>query len=409
MGGKMSINRLLPLLLSVAVVAPPVMATEFFSWDADTVSYTLEGVAKNCSGQSLEGNSVFDCTIKQEGTCSVNLKPDGASQNSIGCETGTSNAIDMDDGTWRYYRWWMRIASDFVWRNGKSNAGYFKAARIKQNVSPAQTPSIWTLYIRGDDPAHATSGSGGGGQLYVGECNAPCCNGPAGCSDGPTDPSDGLIEYDFPEDDQFHEYIMGIKLQTGPTAADGEFHVWVDGVEITPAVTTMRYYNAATTPADGGESWGAVMSRPFQQLCPTNDLCPSGAGGDMWVDDFNLSDVFNSNFSGGGPTCGDDTIDVGELCDGTALSGETCVTQGFTAGTLTCAGDCLSFVTTACTLCGNGVAETGETCDGDDLNGFSCSAVVPGSSGTLTCGGNCLGFDTSGCTPQTTSTGIVIR
>ena len=39
-----------------------------------------------------------------------------------------------------------------------------------------------------------------------------------------------------------------------------------------------------------------------------------------------------SSSSSGGPSCGDGVIDMGEDCDGMALGGETCVSQGATIG-----------------------------------------------------------------------------
>lgn len=48
------------------------------------------------------------------------------------------------------------------------------------------------------------------------------------------------------------------------------------------------------------------------------------------------------------PVCGNNTIEGDEVCDGTALAGETCVTQGFDNGTLACSGTCDGFVTTGC-------------------------------------------------------------
>ena len=46
--------------------------------------------------------------------------------------------------------------------------------------------------------------------------------------------------------------------------------------------------------------------------------------------------------------CGDGIIDPSETCDGAAIGGETCVTQGYDSGALACASDCLSYNTTAC-------------------------------------------------------------
>lgn len=50
---------------------------------------------------------------------------------------------------------------------------------------------------------------------------------------------------------------------------------------------------------------------------------------------------------GGGAVCGNSLIEGSEQCDGANLSGETCVTQGFASGTLSCAANC-TFNTTSC-------------------------------------------------------------
>lgn len=50
-----------------------------------------------------------------------------------------------------------------------------------------------------------------------------------------------------------------------------------------------------------------------------------------------------------GPYCGDNILNGPEtICDGTNLTGETCVSLGFAGGTLGCAVDCLSFNTNGC-------------------------------------------------------------
>ena len=46
--------------------------------------------------------------------------------------------------------------------------------------------------------------------------------------------------------------------------------------------------------------------------------------------------------------------------------------------------------------CGNGIVETGEQCDGGNLGGQTC-VTLGYSSGTLSCTSACA-FDTSGCT-----------
>jgi len=78
--------------------------------------------------------------------------------------------------------------------------------------------------------------------------------------------------------------------------------------------------------------------------------------------------------------CGNGVIDLtnGEQCDSGDLGGQTCVSRGYTGGTLTCNGDC-TFNESGCTLvpvCGNGNVEPGEDCDDGNLAaGDGCDAT----------------------------------
>lgn len=53
-------------------------------------------------------------------------------------------------------------------------------------------------------------------------------------------------------------------------------------------------------------------------------------------------------------TCGNNLREGVELCDGTDLNGQTCVSLGFDGGALGCDNTCTAFDTTACYLCDNG-------------------------------------------------------
>ena len=66
-----------------------------------------------------------------------------------------------------------------------------------------------------------------------------------------------------------------------------------------------------------------------------------------------------------GPRCGDNTVDVdhGEVCDAQQLTGNTCVTLGFTGGALACGADCQYDISGCISVCGNGVVEPDEGCD----------------------------------------------
>src|SRR3989338_5678775 len=46
--------------------------------------------------------------------------------------------------------------------------------------------------------------------------------------------------------------------------------------------------------------------------------------------------------------CGDGAIDGSEVCDWSNISSQTCITQGFVSGSLACAANCQSFVTSSC-------------------------------------------------------------
>jgi hypothetical protein len=60
------------------------------------------------------------------------------------------------------------------------------------------------------------------------------------------------------------------------------------------------------------------------------------------------------------PSCGDGEINAGEACDTLSLDGETCQTQGFFGGTLSCAPVTCAFNTSQCTNCGNQTCDVGE-------------------------------------------------
>ncbi|MBL8743034.1 MAG: proprotein convertase P-domain-containing protein [Myxococcales bacterium] len=97
------------------------------------------------------------------------------------------------------------------------------------------------------------------------------------------------------------------------------------------------------------------------------------------------------------PACGNAIVETPEECDGTALAGQTCVSQGFGSGTLTCDGSC-SFDTSGCAapFCGDGLLNGTEECDGTALGGATC--VSEGfAAGTLACNAGCT-FNTAGCT-----------
>ncbi len=153
----------------------------------------------------------------------------------------------------------------------------------------------------------------------------------------------------------------------------------------------------------GDDEWCGDDIVNLEEVCDGADL----AGGSCADLDFSggslacLADCsgFDTAACTGDPgVCGDGVIDAGEACDIGSLAGETCITQGFAGGALSCLGDCSGFDTTGCTGCGNDVIETGETCDGTDLGAPARTCVDEGfAGGALACLGDCSDYDTSGC------------
>lgn len=101
------------------------------------------------------------------------------------------------------------------------------------------------------------------------------------------------------------------------------------------------------------------------------------------------------------PVCGDDIVEGTEICDyGTSdNNGVDCANgsppaYGTSNACVACTATCMSVV--SMDFCGDGAVDGPEVCDGSNLNAKTC--VTQGfSAGTLACNGTC-GFDTSGCT-----------
>ena len=99
-----------------------------------------------------------------------------------------------------------------------------------------------------------------------------------------------------------------------------------------------------------------------------------------------------------GPVCGNGIIESGETCDGSNVNGIDCFDFGATAGTVRCTSDCLTYDASGCTadaVCGDSVVNGTETCDGFEFGGDSClnQGFVAGS---LSCFSDCS-TDYSGC------------
>ncbi|MDC0670685.1 hypothetical protein [Nannocystis radixulma] len=114
-----------------------------------------------------------------------------------------------------------------------------------------------------------------------------------------------------------------------------------------------------------------------------------------------------------GPECGDGLVEAPEECEAVDLKGQSCMTLGFTGGTLKCAANCV-FDKSQCVSesCGDGTLNGGEECDcgqqganctAPQLANMACANLVAPANGnyhggTLACGSpqSCL-FNKAGC------------
>ncbi len=156
----------------------------------------------------------------------------------------------------------------------------------------------------------------------------------------------------------------------------------------------------ALTGGDDDDECGNDCKRP---------VCGDGeTEGDEECDDDNGENADACTNSCTDARCGDGvrrTIGATETCDGSDLGGASCISQGFSGGTLQCNGTCTGYRTNACTGCGNGLVEGLEDCDDNNTSDPSDDALVGKDcadfgyyTGSLGCNATCDDFVTTSCT-----------
>ena len=260
------------ITLVILIYPSGASAVNYFNWNADST--------KTSVGTCINGifSGAIDTTEKHSGTGSMRIDVEN-SDGFAGCESGGEliGTGAGNDGTWIYYRWWMKISPSFVWGTGQTK---MKWNRVKQ--SNDNTPLIYTAYF--------TIGG-----IGLGECDR--CLRP-GHAQG--DASNPAVAYDFnPTTNSavtnWQEYIIGVKKQTCTTCQDSQLHLWVNGQEVGTPMTDTRICDASNC-SNWYEAWGSMGARPYPQL-----QSPTPAGGTIWLDDFSFDSTWNSIFSGSAP------------------------------------------------------------------------------------------------------------
>ncbi|MBU1068958.1 hypothetical protein KJ975_05235 [Myxococcota bacterium] len=114
-----------------------------------------------------------------------------------------------------------------------------------------------------------------------------------------------------------------------------------------------------------------------------------------------VADCSGFDTSGCGGACGDGVLqsEFGEICESGLLSGQTCESLGQYGGTLACHNDCRDFDYTDCFgTCGDGIiqSEYEEICDTTALAGQTCESQGD-YGGQLACSDDCRHYDRSAC------------
>lgn len=236
------------------------------------------------------------------------------------------------------------------------------------------------------------------------DCTNDC--GPASCGDGVTQPPEQC------DDGKAGNSQTGACLPSCVSATCGDGFIQT-GVEVCDNA------NVTTTCVDQGFDGGTIVCAPDCMSIDTSNCFACGNGvleASEECDMGNFGGLSCADYGPGGTTpagslvcsaeciidandctfCGDGLQEGPEDCDGGALGGATCVSEGFDAGTLECAMNC-TFDTSMCTECGNGVREGAEQCDMGDLGGETCADQPGFDAGPLGCAANCM-LDTSNCT-----------
>jgi hypothetical protein len=111
----------------------------------------------------------------------------------------------------------------------------------------------------------------------------------------------------------------------------------------------------------------------------------------------------------GSYSCGDGIVNGDDACDGDDLNGNTCSSQGYTSGNLSCYNNNCTLNTDSCDgyigqVCNDSAINGNEVCDcgldgectSDELDGQTC-VKRKFSGGNLSCSSNCLNFNVDEC------------
>ncbi len=149
------------------------------------------------------------------------------------------------------------------------------------------------------------------------------------CNNGADDDNDGLTDY--PNDPGCSS--QGDNTETGTDVCD-------NGLDETNDADALADYRLS-----GGDTGCTSVTDTSEIDGECDDKTDNDGDGQI---DYSADAGCSSYQDNDETNCGDGAVSGSEVCDGTNLNGQTCVTQGFGGGTLSCGATCSSFVTTSC-------------------------------------------------------------
>jgi hypothetical protein len=239
------------LAVSVAASATQPGHTTYIKWNADAIAMQVPA-GRNCGYGNSPAPPLVQSTIDTtagnfvEGTGSMKVTMDGTQEN-VGCWIDQLNTgVGWYSGEWVCYHLAMKFDPAFDWNH---NENKLKMNRLLDNQGPYTS---FTSFVRD-----------------------------RGFDIGNNANEVAIVNYDMrpggPNNvTSWHDYTIGIKLQTGVGTPDGLLKVWVDGNFVGVSAGAELCSPGYTCQGNAIEAWGAWGMPPY----------PQSPIGTIWFDNF---------------------------------------------------------------------------------------------------------------------------
>ena len=174
--------------------------------------------------------------------------------------------------------------------------------------------------------------------------------------------------------------VKGTYAASNPVVINVKPEVRIDGVSNIGDTYTITGTGFGEAPPAGAEEYLNVqINGGVAEIISWSDTeivaSVTGYGASDAGDMITVNALFCNAGYEGSDVCGNNIIEGVEVCDGTALEGETCETQGYLSGSLACLSDCSGYDVSGCSNDPGCIPD----CNGD----FDVDGDVDGGDATL--------------------------